>query len=159
MLLDLREKDKLIAVVALDLEDLDELFQNVGARPDSQWPGALEWTLLLPSGDALLTEELPAIVTFHGVNWNFKADATDERILQLLVHFSIFNSLDVVASLIHLLVGTVTVMGHLLRLRGIIWLFGPSTFALFGFLSALRLVSPSTISASVVEHTKVIGAR
>ena len=37
----------------------------MGALPRSQDPRALEGTVLLPPGDALLAEELPAVLALH----------------------------------------------------------------------------------------------
>ena len=63
--LDLCEEHKLLAVVASHADDLEELLQNVRALPRSQDPRALEWTVLLPPGDALLAEELTAVLALH----------------------------------------------------------------------------------------------
>lgn len=81
-----------------DLQDLDEFFQNMRAGSNSELAWALEWTALRPLGNAGLTEELPAVVTLHRVNGDLETDAADKRVLKLLMHLAIQDSLDIVAS-------------------------------------------------------------
>jgi len=81
-----------------DLEDLNELLQNVGARTNSELAWALERTVLLPLGDTSFAKELAAVVALHGFDRYFEADATNQRVLEFLMHLAIKDSLDVVAS-------------------------------------------------------------
>lgn len=81
MFLNLTEQHQLFAIVARYLQNLDKFTQNMTARPDSQLAWTLKWTALGPLGYAILAEELPAIITFHWIDWNFQTNATNERIL------------------------------------------------------------------------------
>jgi hypothetical protein len=67
MVFNLREKDKVLACVAHDFDDLKELLEHMRACPHSQDPWALEGAILLPTGYAFFTEEFPAIVALHRV--------------------------------------------------------------------------------------------
>lgn len=67
MVFNLGEKDKVLARVAHDLDDLKEFLEDMRAWPHSQDPRALEGAILLPSGNAFFTEELPAVVALHRV--------------------------------------------------------------------------------------------
>jgi hypothetical protein len=53
--------------VALDLDDLEELLEHVGTLPGPEHPRTLKGTVLFPSGDALVAEELAAVLTLHRV--------------------------------------------------------------------------------------------
>jgi len=74
VLLNLIEENELLAVVACYANDLEELFEDVRALPCSQNPWALKRTVFLPSGDALFTEELPAVLAFHRLLQNLYND-------------------------------------------------------------------------------------
>jgi len=89
VLLDVREEHKLLAKVAGDLQDLDELLQDVRAGPDAQLPGALVGAVLVPHADAVLAKQLAAVVALHRVDRDLQADAADQRVLQLLVHLPV----------------------------------------------------------------------
>jgi len=67
MVFNLREKDKVLACVAHDFDDLEELLEHMRAWPHSQDTWALEGAILLPTGDAFLAEEFPAVVALHRV--------------------------------------------------------------------------------------------
>lgn len=82
------------------LENLDELFQDVRAWPDSQLTWALEWAALTPFGDATFAEELPAIVALHWVYWDLQTDSANQRIFELLVHLAVEDPLDVITSMV-----------------------------------------------------------
>ena len=99
MFLDLTEENELFAIITGDLQDLNELAQNVRTWPYSQLTWALEWTALGPPCDAGFAEKFPAIVAFHRVDRNFQTDATNERVLQLLMHLPIHDSLNVIAAM------------------------------------------------------------
>lgn len=72
------------------------------ARPHSQLPWTLKWAALGPLSNAILAEELPAIITFHWIDWNFQTNSTNERIFQLLMHLPIHHSLNIIPT-IHLM--------------------------------------------------------
>lgn len=111
-----REEHQLITVVTGDLQNLDELLQDVGARTDPQLARALVGTVLGPLLNTLLAKQLPAVVAFHRVNRNFEADAANQRILKLLVHFSVLQPLDIVASLVVALIILICQIHQLLSL-------------------------------------------
>jgi hypothetical protein len=67
MVFNFREKDKVLAGVAHNFDDLEELLEYMGAWPHSQDPWALEGAILLPTGDAFLAEEFSAVVALHRV--------------------------------------------------------------------------------------------
>ena len=67
MVFNLREKDKVLACVAHNFDNLEELLEHMRAWSHSQDTWALEGAILLPTGDAFFTEEFPAVVTFHRV--------------------------------------------------------------------------------------------
>jgi hypothetical protein len=56
MVFNLREKDKVLASVAHNFDDLEELLKYMRAWPHSQDPWALEGAIFLPTGDAFLAE-------------------------------------------------------------------------------------------------------
>ena len=64
----------------------------------SQLPRTLKWTVLLPLLNAWFAEQLAAVVALHWVLQNLKADSASQRVLQLLVHNAILNSVKVIAS-------------------------------------------------------------
>jgi len=65
VLVDQGKQHKFIAVLARDLEDVDEFLENVRAGSNSQDSRALEGTVLLPFFDATFAEELSTVVTLH----------------------------------------------------------------------------------------------
>jgi hypothetical protein len=81
MFLNLAEQHQFFAIVARYLENLDKFTQNMTAGPHSQLPWTLKRTALRPLSNAILAEELPAIIAFHWVNWYFQTNSTNERIL------------------------------------------------------------------------------
>ena len=102
MFLDLAEEHQFFAIVARDLQDLDKFTQNMTTRSHPQLPWTLEWAALGPLGNAILAEELPAIITFHWIDRNFQTNTTNQRIFQLLMHLSIHYSLNIITT-IHLM--------------------------------------------------------
>ena len=87
-------------MVALDLQDLDELLQNMRAGPYPQLAWALERTVLLPLRNAGFAEQLPAVLALHGLDRDLQADSTDHGVFKLLMHLAVHDSLDVVAALV-----------------------------------------------------------
>ena len=61
----------------------------MGTGSDAQNTRTLERAIFGPLFDAASAEEFAAVVTFHGVFENFKANSTNQRVFQLLVHDSI----------------------------------------------------------------------
>jgi len=53
--------------MACHSNDLKELFENMRTMASSEDSRALKWTVLLPPGDALFTEKLPAVFAFHWI--------------------------------------------------------------------------------------------
>lgn len=56
MLLNQREQDQLTAVVACDLQDVDELLEDVRAGSHTEDTWALKWTVFLPLANAVFTK-------------------------------------------------------------------------------------------------------
>ena len=100
VLLDVGKKDQLFAIVARDLEDLDELLKDVRAWTDSELARALEGAVLLPLRDTAFAEELPAIIAFHRVDRNLEANSTNKGVFKLLMHLAIEDPLNVISSLV-----------------------------------------------------------
>ena len=67
MVFNFGEKDKVLASVAHNFDDLEELLEHMRAWSHSQDPWALEGAILLPTGDTFLAEEFSAVVTLHRV--------------------------------------------------------------------------------------------
>ena len=61
----------------------------MGAGPHAQDAWALERAVFLPLFNATLAEELATVVALHGFAKNKQADAADQRIFQLLVHYDV----------------------------------------------------------------------
>lgn len=119
---DLGEEYQLFTVVAGDLQNLNELFQNMGGWPDSELPWALKRAVFLPFVNALLAKKTATLLTIHWFDWNLEANATYHGVPQLSMHLSIYDSRKIVPTLIKLLV-LILLMGpihHLLTLVMII---------------------------------------
>ena len=51
-----RKENQLTAIVAYDLQDVDELLEDVRAWADAEDPWALKWTVFLPFANAIFAE-------------------------------------------------------------------------------------------------------
>ena len=83
---------------------MNELFEDVRARPHPQLARALERAVLLPLGDAGLAEQVPTVLALHRINRNLQANAAPHRVAELAVHLAVDDSRDVVTALVERLV-------------------------------------------------------
>jgi len=72
-----------------NLQNLNEFFQNMGARPDPKLSRALKRTIFLPLRNASFAEKFSAIIALHGLNRNLQADSAYQRVFKFLVHLPI----------------------------------------------------------------------
>ena len=98
VLLNAGEQDEFVTVVACYLQDLNELFEDVGAWSYSQLTRTLERTTFVPLLNAAFAEKFPAVVTVHYITRYLQTNSTNQLIFELVMHLAIEYSLDVVAS-------------------------------------------------------------
>ena len=98
MLTDEREKNLVGTCATIDLQDVNKFLENVGAWPDSQLAWTLEWTIFLPFFDAPSTEKFTTIITLFRLPQNFKTNAANQLVPQLLVHESILYAIEVISA-------------------------------------------------------------
>ena len=98
--------------MASDLQVGNELLEDMATGSHPHGTRTLERAALSPLVDAVLAEELPAVVALKGLVRNLKTNAADQLILELLVHLTIVDPRQVMSALIE-------VLGHSLRSKRI----------------------------------------
>lgn len=73
------------------------------AWPHPHGPRTLERAALLPLADAVLAEQLTAVVALYRLVWNLETDAADQLVLQLALHHAIGDAGKIVTTLIEIL--------------------------------------------------------
>ena len=98
MFADHREWHLFTAGLARHFQYVDELIDDVGAWPHSELARALEWTVFLPLLYAPCTKQLSTIIAFLRFTKDFKTNSADQLISQFLVHKTIMDPVELVAS-------------------------------------------------------------
>lgn len=90
--------------MAADRQNLNELFQDVGAGSHAPVPRTLKGATLLPLCVAIFAEEASTVFTLHWYVWNFKTNAANHGVSKFPVHLPIDNSGEIMPALIESLI-------------------------------------------------------
>lgn len=72
-----RKENFFVASLAIYLQNVNELLENVGTGTDSELSWALKRTIFLPFLDAPFAEQFSAVVAFFGLPQNLKTNPAD----------------------------------------------------------------------------------